>query len=200
MRMLFLGPIIKTIRGISRNSKLEQKKLRLQALTKGGPLSLVPKSFRPCAEVRLRVAECAIADTAGRPGLEAEAVRLFEDVRNRGLEAMMNQAATEPVTRDEMIRLVHTLDEYARAAQAEIEQAEARNRQALASLEEKLKTQSEGVRRLAGLTEQALQSGKECSSALRDIQTSIDRNGARLMCLGVLSVLQWGCIIYLLVR
>lgn len=120
--MLGLGPIFRTIRGTLESRRLDEKKARLKSLARRGPLSLSPEAFRPCAELRLGVAEREVADAADRPRLEEEIVRRFENIRKRGLEAMMEQAAAEPVTRDEMTRLVHTLDQYARAAQAEIEQ------------------------------------------------------------------------------
>lgn len=115
---MLLGAIYKAIKGTIENVSIGSKLERMEKLAATDPLALVPEGFRPSAEIRLRLAESESMPTAD----SREAfLNTFERIRKAGLEEMTDRAPTQTVTRDEMIRLVKTLDDYAKASHADIE-------------------------------------------------------------------------------
>lgn len=212
--MAGLGALIRTIRGITEGQKLTRQKDELGQMAEDDVLSLVPEPFRPCAELRLRVAQSDIAVTEVHEQLESAIVRSFEDIRKAGLNKMMEQASGEPVTRDEMVRLIHTLDEYARSANADIEALDKETKQILdstqerlsqhdvsfASFQQQLDEHSNILTALRGLSAKVDSVESQFTSASEKLQMSVRRLRLWMIAIGGLSIVECACIIYLLLR
>ena len=113
-----IGVAIRTVKGLYEGKVLEDRKSALLSLVKRDPLSLIPASYRPCAELRMKVAQ---ATTGIHKFAQGEIAKEFEKLREKGYRIMVEKASQEPATKDEIIRVVHTLNEFAGAAQSTIQ-------------------------------------------------------------------------------
>jgi chromosome segregation ATPase len=182
-----IGAFIRLIRGIGEDTKLSGQITALQALAERDPLSLVPESYRDCASLQLALAERSASSEGGESEVDRRILDAFDKVRRRGLEVTMQQAGGKAATQEEVVGLVHSLDEMARAFQSDIEAQESRLAETqtdVALLEHDLgaqqaqlaETQSRHGKRIEemGMAADALGGG------LRQIETSLSKLGEQL--------------------
>ena len=161
--MPIFGPIIRTVRGVTEGWKLSDQIQGLEELSRREVTSLMPESYRQCAELRLAVARLGASHSADRGGSEQTVVDAFEAVRQGGLARMLDDSSKQPVTRDEMVRVVHSLDQLARA------------------LHEDVSSQNAGIEALSGETRQLLKSQDARIEGLRqDTQRLLESHAAKL--------------------
>jgi chemotaxis protein histidine kinase CheA len=100
--------------------RLDRERQALAPAAEQDVLALVPARFRDCARLRLLRAQCRTAPPHARPGLEAELVRSFDQVRKEAMDAMMQQAGCEAATKADVIRLVHSFGDLAEAMRKDV--------------------------------------------------------------------------------
>lgn len=219
--MAGVGAAIRAIKGMLESRKLDSQKGDMGQMADGDVLSLVPESYRPCAELRLLNAEHGIAAPDEQARLAADITKMFEQIRKAGWEMMVEQASRELVTRYEMIRLLNTLNDYARASRSDIVEVEEKLVGTIAPLQQKTAAHDESLADLERRTQ-----ASECSlAALQHVPRRVDtceasvRTGADkiqaeaktlrasmcvlrrwLIAVGIVSVIEIGAVIYLLTR
>lgn len=117
--MIGIGAVVRTIVMWIQSNRLDRKIDSLTLLDAVDTMSLVPASYRQCAKIRLLQAQSGKAGAVDTK-IHSEFVSEFEATRKAAVERMMEQASKQTATKDEVIKLVHTLDEYARACQSDL--------------------------------------------------------------------------------
>ena len=214
IRMAGIGAIIRTFRGLAEGRKLNIQKDELGQLANNDVLSLVPESFKSCADLRFKIAQIDITAAKEQAQLNINAVNSFEDIRKAGLSKTMENASRETVTRDEMIRLIHTIDEFARSANASIEEVSKQSKQMnemtlkqlnrhderFSSMQKEISDHSNSLRVIEELSAKLENVDNKFISTKQNLDMSIKGLRMWLMAAAGLSVVEGACIIYLLVR
>lgn len=119
--MLPIFGSIKILWNVIQLDKLDKQIADLTRLVSKDVLSLVPEPFRDCAKLRISVSQSAtdsnVADVV---------VSKYESIRKAALDRMMEEASGQSATKADVIKLEHTLADYARAAQNDLDRQSGR--------------------------------------------------------------------------
>ncbi|NLH98790.1 MAG: hypothetical protein GX446_04775, partial [Chthonomonadales bacterium] len=115
-----LGIAVRFVHGMIEGLQLDGQIAKLRPTADQNVLDLVPASFRDCARLRLLAAQCRTAGPETQSDAGAELVRAFNGLRKEAMEEMMEAASGETATRADMLRLVQSMDELARATRSDV--------------------------------------------------------------------------------
>ncbi len=115
-----LGALIRMVRGVAEGMRLDAQLDKLKPTAGAGVLDLVPETFRDCARLRLLAAQHSIAPDNYKPYVGAELVQAYNEVREEAIGHVMADAERETATKADMVRLVHSMDELARATRTDV--------------------------------------------------------------------------------
>ena len=116
------------------SKQLAEQVAALSNLASQNGISLIPPSFRKGAELRLMLAQARSPSLASQDRIAEQFLSQFETTRKAAVERMMEDASKQVATKDEIVKLVHTLDGYAKACQDDLEKQSSRSDSLQASL------------------------------------------------------------------
>jgi hypothetical protein len=113
---------IRLAKGTWQTRQLNRQIKAMGALVRREPFQLIPSGFRGAARVKLKAAQKRAGVKAIKAG---EIAHEAEVLRKETLQMVMQRAAQEPATKEDMARVVQTLDIFTKGAGEEIESVRA---------------------------------------------------------------------------
>lgn len=188
-----LGAITRAITGWVQSQQLSNQIEALTQLASQDSLSLVPQSFRKCAELRLMLAQMDAKGTVNQKQMAKQFVSQFESVREEAVRRMMEDASNQTATKADIIKLVHTLEDYARACQGDLEKQSSRS-----------DTLESSLSRLRAETDSAIQGIKNDilsqTNKVEALNSTLKQMRIWLIVLLAFLVLEGAATVYLLLR